>query len=74
MAVVSLGVAPEANPVMATCLAISPALFLVVKLAVVDLSVAALLWAYDSRWARLALYIVLAVYAGVIAWYTWHFS
>ena len=69
LALIELGVASEANPLMRAAYDVSPISFMAVKLAVVNTGVLVLAWQRAERLARLALRVAVVLYALIVTWH-----
>ena len=66
LALIELGVASEANPLMRAAYDVSPLSFMAVKLAVVNTGELVLAW---QRAARLAMRVAVVLYALIVTWH-----
>ena len=66
LALIELGVASEANPLMRAAYDVSPISFMAVKLAVVNTGELVLAW---QRAARLAMRVAVVLYALIVTWH-----
>ena len=69
LALIELGLASEANPLMRAAYEISPLSFMAVKLVVVNTGVLVLAWQQAARVARLALHAAVVLYGVIVVWH-----